>query len=290
MSVPGDGWPLRDLLPYDAGIGARSAHYRELLTGRHEKVRWIEVHSENFFGHGGWPLAVLEQLRSLYPLSLHGVGLSIAGTDPLVQGYLQRLRGLIERFDPVMVSDHLCWSAYGGVHFNALLPFPYTDETLNHVAQRVNQVQSMLGRPILLENIASYLKFADNGWDEAEFLNAVCDRCGCGILLDVSNLCLNAWNHSFDPLAYIDALDPSRVAEYHLGGMRQKSSEPNLFIDTHDQPICNEAWLLYQQALSRIGPRPTIIEWDEDLPTLTVLIAQADKADTFLNLYHEHAA
>jgi hypothetical protein len=262
-----------------AGIGLRAAHYRELLAAR-PPLGFIEVHSENYFGDGGAPLHYLEQARALYPLSLHGVGLSLGSTDPLDAWHLERLERLIARFEPALVSDHLCWCSVGGTHLNDLLPLPYTEEALAHFAARVAAVQDRLGREILVENPSSYLQYAHSTIPEWEFLAAVAARSGCGLLLDVNNVYVSATNHGYDPRRYLEALPAAAVREIHLAGHRvNRYPEGTLLIDTHDAPVAAPVWELYRHALARLGPRPTLIEWDSELPALEVLVAEAARAD-----------
>ena len=256
------------------GIGLRAPHYAE-VAGRRPALDFLEVHSENFFGDGGAPLAWLERLRPDYPLSLHGVGLSLGSADPLDERHLQRLASLAARFEPMLVSEHLCWSSVGGRHANDLLPLPFTEEALAHVAARIAHVQQRLGRRILIENVSSYATFPESAIPEWEFLSEVARRAGCGILLDVNNVRVNAANHGFDARTYLRALDPAAIGQYHLAGYEEADG---LLIDTHGRPVAAEVWALYEFALARFGPRPALVEWDTDLPALDVLLEEAAKA------------
>ncbi|MEO8804763.1 MAG: DUF692 domain-containing protein [Burkholderiaceae bacterium] len=265
--------------PPAAGIGLRAEHYSEFIASR-PAVGFIEAHSENYFGRGGQPLQVLEQARRDYPLSLHGVGLSIGSADPLCSDHLARLRALIERFEPALVSDHLCWSSVGGVYANDLLPLPYTEEALAHVVSRVQRVQETLGRHILLENVSSYVEYDDSAMPEWSFLAEVAARSGCGILLDVNNVFVSAHNHGFDAQRYLEEIPRVAVEEMHLAGfIARHFDDGDILIDTHSAPVADAVWALYAQALRRFGPTPTLIEWDADLPPLTTLVAEAHHAD-----------
>ena len=263
-----------EAVPVVVGIGLRAPHYAEVAR-RRPPLDFLEVHSENFFGAGGAPLAWLERLRPDYPLSLHGVGLSLGSAYPLDERHLQRLASLAARFEPMLVSEHLCWSSVGGRHANDLLPLPFTEEALAHVAARIAHVQQRLGRRILIENVSSYATFPESAIPEWEFLSEVARRAGCGILLDVNNVRVNAANHGFDARTYLRALDPAAIGQYHLAGYEEADG---LLIDTHGRPVAAEVWALYEFALARFGPRPALVEWDTDLPALDVLLEEAAKA------------
>jgi uncharacterized protein (UPF0276 family) len=266
-------------IPRATGIGLRAPHFREILTTR-PPVRWLEVHSENFFCAGGPPHWFLEQLRAHYPLSLHGVGLGLGSSDPLSELHLANLARLIARYEPALVSEHLSWSAASGRHLNDLLPLPYTEEALDHVCARIDTVQNRLGRQILIENVSSYLRFKHSTIPEWEFLAATARRAGCGILLDVNNVYVNAANHGFDPHRYLAAIPAEVVQEIHLAGF--DSAPSGVLVDTHGKPVHVEVWPLYKSVVARFGPRPTLIEWDTDLPALEVLLAEARKAQDIL--------
>ena len=242
-------------------------------------VPWLEVHSENYYVDGGPALAALTRIRADYPLSLHGVGMSLGGADPLDRAHLAKLARLIERTEPALVSEHLCWSGIGGRHLNDLLPLPYTDEALAHVCARVAEVQDHLGREILVENVSTYLAFADATIPEWEFVAAVARRTGCKLLCDVNNIYVNAMNHGFDADAYLAALPREAIAEIHLAGF--DASGPCL-IDTHGAPVAPDVWALYRRAIARFGPVPTLIEWDIDIPPLATLLAEAATAQSIL--------
>ncbi|HID83414.1 MAG TPA: DUF692 domain-containing protein [Chromatiales bacterium] len=265
-------------IPAQAGIGIRHVHFREMLE-RLPDIGWLEAHSENYFGDGGQPLYYLEQLRAHYPLSLHGVGMSVGSASPLDQTHLKKLKKLCDRFEPGLVSEHLCWGRVGEYHLNELLPLPYTEEALAHVVLRIDAVQEFIGRKILIENLSSYLEYKHSTIPEWEFLAETANRSGCGILLDVNNIYVNACNHDFDPHKYIEAIPPDTVGEIHLAGFEQRDG---LLIDTHSRNVTDDVWDLYQFTLEIIGPRPSLIEWDADIPELDVLLQEASKAQSIL--------
>jgi len=273
-------------IPACAGIGLRAVHYREVLESL-PATGWLEVHSENYFGEGGAPHTYLGALRPHYPLSLHGVGLSLGSADPLDLTHLEKLQAVIERYEPALVSEHLSWGSIDGRHFNDLLPLPYTEEALDQVSDRVSEAQERLGRRILLENPSTYLRFTHSTIAEAEFLSELVRRSGCGILLDVNNVYVSARNHGFDPYDYLRTLPPADVEEIHLAGFTVKRCDSiELLIDTHSRPVDPEVWALYQAALDLLGPRPTLIEWDKDLPPLETLVGEADHAQCLLEETH----
>lgn len=268
-------------LPCAAGIGWRSPHYREVLTTLPE-LGWIEVHSENFFG-GGAARQTLLKAREHYPVSLHGVGMGLASPGALDEAHLAALLQLCDAVQPASVSEHLCWNSVDGIVINDLLPFPYTKEALQHVARRVQQVQEKLGRQLLVENLSSYLSFSNSEMTEGEFLRELVQTTGCGILLDVENLYVNVRNLGVDAQAFISNLPVNAVKEYHLAGY---SLREGCLVDTHNCAVYPEVWTLYEQVLQQIGPRPTLIEWDADIPLLSVLMGEAAKAQQLMNLHH----
>jgi len=280
--------PATHPLPCTAGIGLRAPHYREVLQ-KLPKLGWVEVHSENFFG-GGAPLHTLLKVREHYPVSLHGVGMGLASTEPLDLEHLSALHRLCGAVQPAAVSEHLCWNSAPDMTnkqamvINDLLPFPYTQEALSHVAIRVEQVQDKLGRRLLVENLSSYLSFARSEMSEGEFLSELSRRTGCGILFDVNNLYVNTRNLGVDAEAFIKAMPSDAVAEYHLAG---HSVRDGCLVDTHSTHVCAEVWALYEAALRHIGPRPTLIEWDTDIPALPVLMDEAAKAQALIGKHHE---
>ena len=285
-----DRLPVPEPIPARAGIGLRAPHVRELLE-RQPKVAWLEVHSENYFAPGGRAMAELDAVRRDYPLSLHGVGLSLGSTDPLDEVHLGKLTLAIERFAPALVSEHLCWTSSSGSHFHDLLPLPYTEEALAHVASRIALVQERLGRRILVENVSSYLEFEHSNIPEWEFLREVATRSGCGILLDVNNIYVSAMNHGFDPRVYIDSIPARDVGEIHLAGhVCNEVGGGSILIDSHSRPVSDPVWDLYDYTLAVTGPKPTLIEWDSELPSLDGLLAEAAKAGIHLERRHAAAA
>jgi uncharacterized protein (UPF0276 family) len=272
-------------VPAQAGVGLRSPHFQRVLAER-PPVPWFEVHSENFFCEGGGVHDVLEHVRRDYPLSLHGVGLSLGRADALDPTHLQRLGELVARYEPALVSEHLCWGAIGARHFNDLLPLPYTEEALDCAAGHVAQVQEYIGRPLLVENVSSYLAWRHSTVPEWEFVASLAARTGCGILLDVNNVYVNSVNHGFDPSVYIQAIPAETVGEIHLAGFTRKQGlDAPLLIDSHSRRVSPEVWSLYEQALEHCGAKPTLIEWDRDIPALEVLQDEAYHAQEILNGY-----
>lgn len=258
------------------GVGLRAKHYHEFLERRPD-VGWLEVHSENYFGAGGYDLHVLKRLRADYPLSLHGVGLALGSAAPEAGGHVAKLKRLVEAIEPVLVSEHLCWGRARGRHFNDLLPLPYTDEALTLMEERVAALQDALGRQVLVENVSSYVEFRASDIPEGEFIGALARRSGCGVLLDLNNLYVNQLNHGGDALAAMRAIPVESVAEIHLAGHLVTET---CVIDTHGDRVAEPVWRLYQAALERFGGVPTLIEWDTDIPPLEVLIDEAGRART----------
>jgi len=236
---------------------------------------WFEAISENYMDSGGRPIQILEDIRRHYPVALHGVSLSIGSTDPLHTQYLARLKHLIQRIEPHLVSDHLCWSGVGGENLHDLLPLPFTEEALRHVVSRVEEVQHFLGQKILLENVSTYITFRHSTLPEWEFLAQVAKRSGCGILLDLNNIYVNSFNHGFDPNVYLEAIPKECVGQFHLAGHTDMGK---YLFDTHNTFIRDEVWALYEKALKRFGPIATLIEWDDALPEFQGLVAEAEKA------------
>ena len=269
----------------NAGIGLRAPHYQSILATKPE-VGFLEVHSENFFGDGGQPHRYLHAFRELYPISLHGVGLSLGSADEINSGHLKKLKRLADEIEPALISEHLCWVGVNGRFLNDLLPLPYTSESLRHVVSHIDQVQDFLGRRISLENVSSYLEFIDSDIPEWQFVQAVADRSGCGILLDVNNIYVNAMNHGFDAKNYIDAINPASVTEIHLAGFQDTGE---ILIDTHGATVSDAVWQLYEYAISRLEPVPTLIEWDTNLPALEVLLGEAKHADALMKMQKKSA-
>jgi uncharacterized protein (UPF0276 family) len=266
-----------------AGLGLKTGHFREVLDSRPD-IGFFEVHAENYMVDGGPFHHFLGLIREQYPLSLHGVGLSIGAEGPLDQQHLKRLAELIERYQPHSFSEHLAWSSHGPVFLNDLLPLAYDTPTLNRVCEHIDQVQNSLQRPMLLENPATYLAFQHSTIDEADFIAEVVRRSGCGLLLDVNNVYVSCVNHQRDPLAYLDALPLHAVGEIHLAGFAEDcdSLGDRLLIDDHGAPIDQAVWSLYRQVLQRIGPIATLIERDNQVPSFEVLLAEAQHADALL--------
>jgi uncharacterized protein (UPF0276 family) len=278
--------PASNHLPSRAGIGLRAPHVNEVVAQRPD-VPFFEVHSENYYLDGGPALAALGRIRADYPLSLHGVGMSLGSADPLDRLHVEKLRTLIARIEPALVSEHLCWSGVAGRHLNDLLPLPYTDEALALACTRVSELQERLGREVAIENISSYLTFADSTITEWDFVAALARRTGCKLLLDVNNIYVNATNHGFDADAYVAAIPPDAVAEIHLAGFEEADG---CLIDTHGAPVAPDVWALYARTIERLGSRPTLIEWDTDIPAFAVLQREAATAERVLEAHDAIAA
>jgi uncharacterized protein (UPF0276 family) len=260
-----------------AGIGLRSAHVEEVLATR-PNIDWLEVHAENFMG-GGPAVRALEGLRRDYPLSIHGVGLSLGSADGLDGRHLERLARLVERLEPALVSEHLSWSVTGGAYLNHLLPLPYTDESLAIVSEHVERVQSRLGRRLLVENPSGYLRFDTSVMEEAEFLAALAQRTGCALLCDVNNIHVTCENLGGDPERYLASLPADAIGEIHLAGHAVNDADGRtILIDDHGSPVAAPVWRLFERALARFGARPALIEWDTDLPPLATLLDEARQA------------
>jgi uncharacterized protein (UPF0276 family) len=256
------------------GIGLRTEHYADVLATP-PPVDWFEVISDNFMVPGGNPRRVLRAVRERWPVVLHGVSLSLGSTDALDARYLDDLAALAREVEPALVSDHLCWGSHGGAYAHDLLPLPFTEEALAHVAERVLRVQDRLGRQILVENVSSYVSFTQSSLTEWQFLTALAERTDCGLLLDVNNVFVSAHNHGFDARAFIDAIPVGRVGQFHLAG---HSRLRELLLDTHDHPVCEEVWDLYRHAVARFGAVPTLIEWDDKLPSLARVVEESLRA------------
>jgi uncharacterized protein len=258
------------------GVGLRSPHIGYVRRER-PPMDWFEIITENYLAEGGIQRSNLEAIRASYRLVLHGVSLSIGGADPLDTDYLARLRVLAQRTNAPWCSDHLCWTGVGGIDVHDLLPIPYTQRTLGHVVERVKRVQGELQIPFALENASSYMEYGESTIPEHEFLAQLVDRADCGVLLDVNNVFVSAYNHGLDANAYIDAIPPDRVVQIHLAGHMDKGA---YLLDTHSDHVCREVWDLYRRAIRRCGPTATSIEWDENIPTWEVLAAEAAMART----------
>ena len=283
----GDSLPCNLARPLDApylgvGVGLRSVHYSDVLErGRRGDlgVDWFELLSENYMAAGGRPLRILGEVCELAPVSLHGVSLNIGSTDPLDSDYIADLDRLSRLARPRWISDHLCWTGISGTNLHDLLPLPYADDVIVHVADRVRRVQDLLGRRIALENVSSYLSFERDTMSEWDFLAAVAEEADCGILLDINNVFVSAHNHGFDAMKYIDSIPAERVFQIHLAG---HSRSGPMLIDTHDHPVTDKVWTLFERAIENLGPVSTLIEWDDQIPSYARLVAEADKARRIL--------
>ena len=274
---------LPDRLPPRAGLGLKPEHYGHVLEQRPD-IGFFEVHAENYMGAGGPPHRYLEAVASLYPLSLHGVGLSIGAARPMDKAHLARLRSLIERYRPQSFSEHLAWSTHDTGFLNDLLPLPYTDETLARVIDHVDEAQQAIGQRLLLENPSTYVLFAESTIDEIDFLDEIAARTGCGLLLDVNNVMVSSVNHRLDPHAYIDRFPVARIGEIHLAGYDETVDGvgDRLLIDAHGSPVRTDVMALYEHTLAHTGPVPTLIEWDNDVPGFAKLQAEAVRTDALL--------
>jgi uncharacterized protein (UPF0276 family) len=256
------------------GLGLRPEHYRDFLDGR-PRVDWLEVISENYLVPGGKPLHHLDAIRRDHPMVMHGVSLSIGSTDPLDVHYLRQLKQLAGRIEPGWISDHLCWTGMDHTNLHDLLPLPYTEAALRHLVPRIAQVQDLLGRRLVLENVSSYVRFASDEMSEAEFIAELLKRSDCLLLLDVNNVYVSSVNHGFSATGFIDAMPADRVVQLHLAGHRDNGDH---LVDTHDAPVCDAVWQLYRHTLQRLGPVPTMIERDDHIPPIDALIAELDQA------------
>ncbi len=256
------------------GLGLRPEHYDEILSGD-PNVDWFEVISENYMIPGGKPLRILDEIRERYPIVMHGVSLSIASTAPLDVDYLTELKTLADRVDPKWISDHLCWTGVHGVNLHDLLPIPYTQEALNHVVDRVSRVQDFLGRRLTLENVSSYVTFAESEMSEWEFVSEVARRADCWLLFDVNNVYVSAHNHGFSTRDFLHGVPRDRIVQFHLAG---HSHEGDHIVDTHDHPVCDQVWDFYRQTVSHFGPVSTMIERDDNIPPLAEVVAELDVA------------
>jgi uncharacterized protein len=267
--------------PSGCGIGLRAPHVAEIVE-RRPAIGWLEVHAENYMG-GGPAVRAIERLRADYPLSIHGVGLSLGSAEGISAAHLERLARLVERLEPAVVSEHLSWSVTAGAYLNHLLPLPYTDEALEVLCANVARAQDRLRRRLLVENPSGYLRFRDSSIPEPDFLNALARRTGCGLLCDVNNVYVTCANLGGDATAWLDALDPAAVGEIHLAGHAVNDADGRtVLIDDHGSPVADSVWRLFEHALRRFGPMPTLIEWDTDVLALNVLLGEAAKASRWL--------
>lgn len=264
------------------GIGLRYEHLKQVLEEK-PKIDWLEFHAENFFGEDNLAIKQLKKIKENYPLSMHGVGLSLGSADALNQKHLQQLKKTIHRFEPQLVSEHLSWSSIEGNYFNDLLPLPYTQESLDNFVTKVKQTQDYLGRQILIENPSSYIQFKDSDMNEWDFYAQLPKLTGCGLLLDVNNIFVSAFNHNFEMNEYLNAINGEDVQEIHLAGFTINSYEKgDIYIDDHGSKIKQGVWELYQKTIDKFGAKPTLIEWDTDVPELSVLLSEAEKAKNIL--------
>ena len=271
-------------LPHAPGLGYKPQHFADIWQDA-GSTQWFEIHAENYMGQGGRPLSQLDALAGRFPISVHGVGLSIGGEGPLDADHLARLKTLCDRINPASFSEHLAWSSHGAEYLNDLLPLPYTNDSLARICAHIDQVQSTLGRKMLLENPSSYLAFTESTWSEPDFLREVARRTGCGLLLDVNNVFVSATNLEFSPQDYIDAFPLEEVGEIHLGGHDEDEDDHGkpLLIDSHGREIADPVWALLDITLEKSGPRPLLVEWDTDVPDWPVLAAEADRAASALS-------
>jgi uncharacterized protein (UPF0276 family) len=278
-------------IPARAGVGLKAQHCDAILETR-PAVGWFEIHAENYMGAGGMPHRQLEAIRADYPISLHGVGLSIGANRPLDEDHLARLKALDRRYQPGLFSEHLAWSTHDDVYFNDLLPVPYTEEALGRVCDHIDRVQEVMGRRLLLENPSTYLSFVTSTMSEIVFLEQIVARTGCGLLLDVNNVFVSATNQGTSPDAYLKAFPVAHVGEIHLGGHAEDTDDTGapLLIDAHDRAVADPVWALYGAALDRTGAVPTLIEWDNDVPAWETLLDQASAADRVMAKVERPAA
>lgn len=263
------------------GLGLRPEHYADFITQK-QPLEWLEILSDNYLVAGGKPLFYLDKIRRDYPVVMHGVAMNIGSLDPLDYNYLSAIKQLAKRVEPVLISDHLCWTGVHKQHLHDLLPLPYTDECINHVAGRILQIQDFLGRRLVIENLSSYLQ-SNTGMSEWEFISSICQQADCDLLLDINNIFVSSHNHGFDPLDYIHGIPAQRVRQIHLAG---HSQHENYLIDTHDQPICDEVWQLYQQAIHHLGFIPTMIERDGNIPPLPELLTEINHARKIVEVHN----
>lgn len=267
----------------DIGLGLRPDHYQHILENTDLNVRWFEAISENYMSTAGRPLAILEKIRSRYPIALHGVSMSLGSADPINPEYLKRLKNLINRIHPCRVSDHLCWTGVPHSNIHDLLPLPYTQEVIDHVVSKITRVQDQLQRSILIENVSSYVTYKHSEMTEWEFLNEITTRSGCQLLLDVNNVYVSAKNHNFDPKTFLDAIPADKVGQMHLAGFTDMGT--HLF-DTHSKPVYPEVWTLFEHVIQRMPDVAVMVEWDDDIPEYSVVEAEILKAQQIWREWH----
>ena len=269
------------------GLGLRAEHYQEIIDTQPSQIDWFEIISENYMIKGGKPLVFLDRIRQDYPMVMHGVSMSLGSTDPINYDYLDQLKRLIERIEPQWFSDHLCWTGVDHKNMHDLLPLPYTEAAVKHLADRISQVQDYLGRQMLIENLSSYITYTQDAMTEWEFLSAVAEQADCYLLLDVNNVYVSSYNHHFDPIDYIKGVPTHRVWQHHLAGHQNTG---NLIIDTHDEPIIDPEWELYAQTARQLGPVSTMIERDDNIPPLEELLAELEHARAIAEPVYQEAA
>lgn len=265
------------------GLGLRSEHYQDVIAQTPKNIDWFEILSENYMIDGGKPLYYLDIIRQDYPMVIHGVSMSLGSSDPLDQNYLKQLKGLIERVQPRWISDHLCWTGVDKKNMHDLLPLPYSEEAINHVADRIARVQDIIGQQMLIENLSSYVTYRMDAMPEWEFLSAIAEKADCYLLLDVNNIYVSSYNHHYDPIDYLEGVPAARVWQHHIAG---HSNEGNLIIDTHDQDVIEPVWALYEEAAKRLGPVSTMIERDGNIPPLEELLLELDRAREIATPYY----
>lgn len=266
------------------GLGLRTEHYQDILEQRPKQIDWLEIISENYMVDGGKPLYYLDAIREHYPMVMHGVSMSLGTTDPIDYDYLKKLKDLIRRVEPFWFSDHICWTGVDHKNMHDLLPLPYTEEAVNHLAERISKVQDYIGRQMLIENLSSYVTYNDDVLTEWEFLSAIAEKADCYLLLDINNIYVSSFNHNFDPIEYLEGIPAERVWQHHLAG---HSHEGNLIIDTHDQDIIDPVWALYEETARRLGPVSTMIERDGNIPPLANLLAELERARSIATPYYQ---
>jgi uncharacterized protein len=268
------------------GLGLRTDHYQDVLEQKPKEIDWFEIISENYMIDGGKPLYFLDKIRQDYPMVMHGVSMSVGSTDPLNYDYLKQLRNLIERIEPMWFSDHLCWTGVDHKNMHDLLPMPYTEASVNHFADRISQVQDYMGRQMLIENLSSYITYTSDAMTEWEFLTAVAEKADCYILLDINNIYVSSYNHHFDAMEYLQGVPAERVWQHHLAGHQNTG---NLIIDTHDEPIIDPVWELYEKTAQLLGPVSTMIERDANIPPLAEVIKELNQARSIAEPYYKGA-
>lgn len=266
------------------GIGLRAEHYQDILEQKPTQIDWLEIISENYMVDGGKPLYYLDAIREYYPMVMHGVSMSLGSTDALNYDYLKKLKKLINRVEPVWFSDHICWTGVDQKNMHDLLPLPYTEEAVVHLADRISEVQDFMGQQMLIENLSSYITYSDDVMTEWEFLSAVTEKADCHLLLDVNNIYVSSFNHQFDPIEYLEGIPAHRVWQHHLAG---HSNEGNLIIDTHDADIIDPVWRLYEETAKRLGAVSTMIERDGNIPKLSSILNELEQARRIATPYYQ---